>query len=146
MPGQSLVRRRRLPSWGRRGLRARRLARRDRGAAAVEMAIMALPLLVVTFLVVQAAFVYQAKALALAAATQGANAARNYGSDATAGRDRARAFLRRVGFGIADTDVTASVNADVATVTVTGKAQSIIPFWEFTVSHTAYGPVERFTR
>ncbi|MBV1851741.1 TadE/TadG family type IV pilus assembly protein [Catellatospora tritici] len=120
--------------------------RRDRGDGTVEMAILALPLLVVTFIVVQAALVYQAKALALAAATQGANAARNYGSDATAGRDRARSFLRRVDFGITDTEIAASVNADVATVTVKGKAQSIIPFWEFSVSHTAYGPVERFTR
>jgi len=121
-------------------------ARRDRGAGTVELAIMALPLLVVTFIVVQAAFVYQAKGLALAAATQGANAARNYGSDANVGRDRAREFLRRVGFGITDTEITASVNGNVATITVKGKAQSIIPFWDFPVSQTAFGPVERFTR
>ncbi|GHJ49418.1 hypothetical protein Cs7R123_67600 [Catellatospora sp. TT07R-123] len=121
-------------------------ARRDRGGAAVEMAIMALPLLILTFMVVQAALVYQAKGLALAAATQGANAARNYGSDATTGRDRARAFLRRVGFGITDTDISASVSGGTATITVKGKAQSIIPWMTFEVSQTAYGPVERFTR
>ncbi|WP_203910825.1 TadE family protein [Rhizocola hellebori] len=116
----------------------------DRGGGPVEFAVLALPILVLTFIVVQAAFVFYARSTALAAATQGANAARAYNAPANAGVNKANDFLGRVGGGLRNPTVTYSSTATTATVTVTGKAQTIIPGLTFNVTQSASGPVERF--
>jgi hypothetical protein len=108
------------------------------------MAVIALPLLLFTFMVVQAALVFYARSIALGAATQGANAAREYGSARGAGEANARDFLDRVGVGLEDPRVTVRTTADSVTVTVTGRATSILPLVSFGVEQSARGPVERF--
>ena len=121
--------------------------RPDRGSGPVELAILAVPLLVMTFMVAQAAFVYYARSTALAAATQGANAARSYEANPSAGINGANNFLAQVsGGGLKDAAVTQTVNAagTEVTITVTGKAPTIIPFWTYDVSQRATGPVERW--
>ncbi|GIF83267.1 TadE family protein [Catellatospora bangladeshensis] len=117
---------------------------RDRGAGTVEMAIIALPLLIFTFLVVQAALVFYARSIALGAATQGANAARVYGSPAGTGESNARDFLERIGVGLEDPVINVRTGAESVTVTVTGRATSILPLVSFDVEQSASGPVERF--
>ncbi len=117
---------------------------RDRGAGTIEMAIIALPLLIFTFLVVQAALVFYARSIALGAATQGANAARVYGSPPGTGESNARDFLDRIGVGLEDPVINVRTGADTITVTVTGRATSILPLVSFDVEQSARGPVERF--
>jgi len=127
------------PTRGRKALHGK-----DSGAHAVEFAIVALPLLIVTFMVTQAALVFHARSMALAAATQGANVARGYGSSLAAGENKATAFLDTVGQGLRDPEVEATTSGTDVTVTVTGRAPSIIPFMTFNVSQSASGPIERF--
>ncbi len=116
----------------------------DRGGGPVEFAVLALPILVLTFMVAQAALVYYARSTALAAATQGANAARAYNAPANAGVVKANDFLSTVGAGLNDPVVTYSTTGTDVTITVTGQAPTIIPGLTFTVTHSASGPVERF--
>jgi Flp pilus assembly protein TadG len=124
---------------GRKGLRAG-----DDGAHTVEFAIVALPLLIVTFMVIQAALVFHARSMALAAATQGAQVARAYGSSLAAGKTKAEGFLDSVGQGLHNPEVEVVTSGTDVTVTVTGNAPSIIPFMTFGVTQSASGPVERF--
>jgi Flp pilus assembly protein TadG len=116
----------------------------DRGEGPVEFAILAFPLLILTFMLVQASLVWYAHSVALGAATQGANAGRLYGSSAGAGRTKALDFLDRVGPALADPVVTARLSNNEVTVVVRGKARSVIPGMSFTVTQSASGPVERF--
>ena len=120
------------------------MRRRDHGAQTVEFAIVALPLLIVTFMVIQAAFVFHARSVALAAATQGAQVARAYGSSLAAGKTKAEGFLDKVGQGLHDPEVEVVTSGTDVTVTVRGHAPSIIPFFNFNVKQTASGPIERF--
>jgi Flp pilus assembly protein TadG len=124
-------------------IRGRSLGR-DRGEGPVEFAILAFPMLLFTFMLVQAALVWYAHSVALGAATQGANAGRLYGSSASAGRTKAADFLHRVGPAMTDTVVTSQVRGNEVTVVVSGKARSVIPGMSFTVTQSASGPVERF--
>jgi Flp pilus assembly protein TadG len=120
----------------------------DSGAHTIEFAIVALPLLLVTFMVTQAALVFHARSTALAAATQGANVARAYGSTLAAGKTKSEDFLEQIGQGLRETEVEVTQNdagTDV-TVTVRGVAPSIIPFMTFEISQRASGPKERFVQ
>lgn len=124
-------------------LRARGL-RGLRGEGPVEFAILTFPMLLFTFMLVQASLVWYAHSVALGAATQGANAGRLYGSSPNAGRTRAVQFLDRVGPALRDPAVTASINGNQVTVVVRGKARTVIPGLTFNVTQSASGPVERF--
>jgi Flp pilus assembly protein TadG len=130
----------RSPTASRGGWRARGL----RGEGPVEFAILTFPLLLLTFMLIQASLVWYAHSVALGAATQGANAGRLYGSSAASGRTKAVDFLDRVGPALANPVVTASVAGNQVTVVVRGKARSVIPGLTFTVTQSASGPVERF--
>ena len=126
-------------------LRRKRSRKADRGSGPVEFAVLAFPLLLLTFIVVQAAFVFYARSTALAAATQGANAARAYNAPIAAGPAKANDFLTRIGSGLKNPSVTIRATGTTVTVTVTGEAQTIIPFVRFPVAQSASGPIERFT-
>ncbi len=126
-------------------IRWRRRSRKDRGSGPVEFAVLAFPLLLLTFIVVQAAFVFYARSTALAAATQGANAARAYNAPLSSGTAKANDFLGRIGPGLKNPSVSLRSNGTQVTVTVTGEAQTIIPFVRFPVTQSATGPIERFT-
>ena len=126
--------------WRLRGRRTPGL----RGEGPVEFAILAFPLLLFTFMLVQASLVWYAHSVALGAATQGANTGRLYGSSAGAGRTKAMQFLDRVGPALTDPVVTSSTGGNQVTIVVRGKARSIIPGLTFTVTQSASGPVERF--
>lgn len=125
-------------------LRGRRGAPGLRGEGPVEFAILTFPILLFTFMLIQASLVWYAHSVALGAATQGANAGRLYGSSAAAGRAKANDFLDRIGPALTDRVVTVTVTGNQVTVVVRGKARSVIPGMTFTVTQSASGPVERF--
>lgn len=127
------------PVRRRKGLRAK-----DSGAHTVEFAIVAGPLLLVTFMVIQAALVFHARSMALAAATQGSQVARAYGSTLPAGKAKAESFLDVLGEGVHNPVVEVTETTTDVTVTVRGNAPSIVPFLTFDVTQSASGPKERF--
>jgi Flp pilus assembly protein TadG len=125
-------------------LRGSRDRRGLRGEGPVEFAILTFPILLFTFMLIQASLVWYAHSVALGAATQGANAGRLYGSSPAAGRAKANDFLDRIGPALTDRVVTATVTGNDVTVVVRATARSVIPGRTFTVTQSASGPVERF--
>jgi len=110
----------------------------------VEFAILTGPILVLTFMIVQASLVWYAHTVALGAATQGANAARLYGATPAAGDAKAQQFLDEIGPALTDTSVRTTVSGNRVEVVVTGEAQSVLPWMTFRVRQSASGPVERW--
>jgi Flp pilus assembly protein TadG len=120
----------------------------DRGASTLEMVILFPALLLLIFGIVQGAFWYHARNVALAAATSGLQVASSESGSARAGQETAAEFLDRAGgTGILPVvQISADRSATVATVTVTGRAPSFVPGLPgLPVTQTASGPVERFT-
>lgn len=103
--------------------------RDDRGAAALELAVLGPVVLLATFAIVQAGLVSYARALALAAAREGVTAARAYQAPATAGPDRARAFLTtHAADSLTDTRVDPrGSTATTVRIEVTGRALTVLP-------------------
>jgi hypothetical protein len=84
--------------------------------------------------------------LARAAAEQGSQVASGYGSTPAAGTQAAYQFIASTGPGtLANPQVaTTTLAGDVAQVTVTGRAQALIPWFSLTVSATSDAPVQRY--
>jgi hypothetical protein len=97
--------------------------------------------------VVQAAMWFMARDIALAAARQGADAARAYGAPADAGPGAALIFIRSHGSGLLSGAIASSDGSTARTVQikVTGRAPSLIPGLPIKVSETVQEPAERFT-
>jgi len=125
--------------WSRGGAGAR-------GDGPVEMAILALPMLIITFTVAQTGLYFYARSVALGAATHGANVARSYDAAYRGdGVKNARLFLDIAGEGLITGTPVQKTTATTVTVTVTSDIPSIIPFVHFTVSQSATRPIERTT-
>lgn len=118
---------------------------RDRGSSPVEFAVIALPMILLTFAVVQTGLIFFAQSIALGAATQGASAGRGYQSSAAAGETRAANFLSAAGVGLDNQRVVVTRTATEVRVTVTGQAVTVLPGLRWTISKSAHGPVERPT-
>ncbi len=122
----------------------KRLARMpDSGAASVEVTL-AMPLLgLLLLLIVQFAFWAHATHIAQAAANQGVQTARAYGSTADAGIEDTNAILdQTAGSILVDREVTA-FNADTSsTVTVTGKAATVVPGLSMPITVSVTAPRE----
>lgn len=125
-----------------RGIRRLRAAR---GEGSLEVVlVMPVLILLITF-VIQFALWSHATHVAIAAAQDGAQVARVEGSSADAGQARAADFLAQVAPRlIASPVVTASRDAQVATVTVRGYVASLIPGVSLPVEGRSTGVVERF--
>lgn len=117
----------------------------DRGSSPVEFAVIALPMILLTFSVVQAGLIFFAQSIALGAATQGVNAARGYESSAAAGEARATNFLSAAGLGLENQQVAVTRTETEVHVAVTGRAITVLPGLSWTISKSAHGPVERPT-
>lgn len=76
---------------------------------------------------------------------QGANVERGYGAAPGSGVEHANAFLAAAGAGLTDQQVTATRTATDVSVTVTGRAISVLPGMTWRVSRTAHSSVERVT-
>jgi Flp pilus assembly protein TadG len=121
----------------------------DRGASAVELAILAPALLFVTMLIIQFALWFDARNAALAAAQAGARVARaeaasnpNWQANA---QQQATQYYNSLGTKLL-TAVQVPLPVDQANnvyVTVTGQLAGILP-WHMTIKQTAGGPVECF--
>jgi len=118
--------------------------RRDRGAASVEL-VLATPLLgLLLMAAVQFALWQHASHMAQAAANEGVQIARAYGSSAAAGRSDTEALLADLSGGVlTGTSVSASRSATTATITITGHAEAVIPGLSFPIKVTVTAPVER---
>jgi Flp pilus assembly protein TadG len=95
---------------------------------------------------IQASFWFLARNAALAAARQGADAARALHAPGTAGAAAALTFARQAGQGyLADPQVTASGSTRTTiSITVRGRVPSFVPGLVVTVSETVHAPVEEF--
>jgi Flp pilus assembly protein TadG len=115
------------------------------GSSTVEVVIV-FPLLILTLMLVfQFAFWYHARHVALAAAEEGARAARVDTGTAAAGAARAERFVRDLGSSvIVNPKVSASRNLDVARVEVSGQARNVVPGLRLPIRQASQGPTERF--
>lgn len=121
---------------------------RGRDAGALTLSYVAV-LPFVFFLVmvlIQASFWFLARNAALAAARQGADAARALHAPGTAGSAAALAFARQAGQGyLVDPQVTASGSTSTTiSITVRGRVPSFIPGLVVTVAETVQAPAEAF--
>jgi Flp pilus assembly protein TadG len=127
--------------------RRRRAGNDDQGFATVEF-IVAFPLvLLLVWIGFQLVFVFFANRVALAAAEEGARAARSYTGSAAAGDARAHKFLAELGSGVlVEPTVRAYRTPERAGVVVEGRAQQLVPGLSMVlqVHRAADGPVERF--
>lgn len=129
--------------------RLRRLRLDERGSATLEQVVLFPVVLLIIFGVVQGALYFHARNVALAAAQQGLRAAKAEDGSASAGGQAAAGFITKAGGSdvITNVHVVPSRSQFQAKVTVTGRPLSVVPgLLNFTVSQTAAGPVERFTR
>ena len=122
--------------------------RGERGSVAVQMAVLMPALFAVMFLGLQATLYYHARAVALAAAQEGAREAGSETGTGESGAATATTFLADAGGSdvITSTRVSGSRTPTTATVTVTGTSLSVIPGWHITLTQSASRPVERPTR
>ena len=129
-------------------MRKRRSRGDERGSATLEIAVLGPALLLLIFTIIQTALWFYARNLALAAAQEGAEAARSYGSTPAAGVTRAQSFLdRSVGDSLQATAVSsAGSTATTIHISVSGRALSVLPGVPgFRVDQSATAPVERFS-
>jgi Flp pilus assembly protein TadG len=145
-------RRERRRDVARRGLRAvlaaGRNEGRDRGASAVELAILAPALLFASLLIIQFALWFDARHAALAAAQQGDLVAREDAFSNQAGWAGLAKTAAETYYTGLDTSVLSAVTAQAKTghantvsVTVKGKLTGV---WSLTISETVTGPIECF--
>lgn len=121
----------------------------EQGSATLEIAVLFPAVLLATFGLIQGALYFHARDVALAAATDGLTAARARTGSGEEGRQAASAFVQRAGGDdvLLGSSVSSFRTATTATVTVTGRTLSLVPGLPgWSVSQTASGPVERFTR
>lgn len=111
--------------------------------------VMLLPLVFsMTFLSVQAGLWFHARHVVIAAAQEGARAARGVDLDPAqaqaAGEQRAAAFAAGVSGTVTTTGITVQRGDEQVTVVVTGHAPAILPGFDLEVSGRSTSPVERF--
>lgn len=122
------------------------MVRRHRGeAGTVELVIVFPVAMLVILLLIQGALWFLGRSIATDAAQDGARAAAVVGGTPASGETTAVNDLHQLaGPMLSNTSVTATRIAGRAQVTVTGRAESILPGLSLTVSATAAQPVEEF--
>jgi Flp pilus assembly protein TadG len=127
------------------GRRHRRSTRSDAGTSAVELVITMPALLLGVLVIIQFGLWMHAQHVALAAAQDGARVARAYDGSDQAAHDRTTAALAGLGPKVLRNPTVDVVRtADQATVTVAGRATTVLGIFSLPVREQAYGPVERF--
>jgi hypothetical protein len=123
-----------------------RLGRDDRGALTLSyIAVMPFVFLFIMVLI-QASFWFLARDAALAAARQGADAARAMNAPRAAGPAAALAFARQAGQGYLEDPVAIATGSTGSTVsiTVSGHVPSFVPGLVVHVTETVQAPAEEF--
>jgi hypothetical protein len=118
----------------------------DRGALILSYVAVLPFVFLFLMVVIQAAFWFLARDAALAAARQGADAARALNAPRSAGPAAALAFARAAGAGYLQDPLATATGSSSATVsiTVTGHVPSFVPGLVVNVSETAQAPAEEF--
>ena len=118
----------------------------DRGALILSYVAVLPFVFLFLMVVIQAAFWFLARDTALAAARQGADAARALNAPRSAGPAAALAFVRAVGAGyLQDPRATASGSSGTTvSITVSGHVPSFVPGLVVSVSETAQAPADEF--
>ncbi|HEY5015293.1 MAG TPA: pilus assembly protein [Streptosporangiaceae bacterium] len=131
----------------RRGPDSERLSRRDSGALLLSYIIVMPAFLASLMFIAQASLWYLARSAALAAARQGVDAARVPGSSTSAGQNAALQFAQRSASGFLLNPGTSANGSTATTITITvsGRAPTIVPGMLLNVTQVAQAPVERFT-
>jgi Flp pilus assembly protein TadG len=130
-----------------RGPEFGRTRSRRRGDAGLAEFVVCLPVFLLLVIGgVQYALWSHASHLARAAAEQGSQVASGYSSTLSAGAQAAQRFIATTGPGtLTNTQVvTSTLTGDVAQVTVTGRAQALIPWLDLTVSATSDAPIQEY--
>jgi Flp pilus assembly protein TadG len=123
----------------------RRVPAADRGSAAVELVLLTPLLMVCVLVVVQFALWQHARHVLLAAAQEGARAARAQGATAGDGRTRAYDYIEQLGPDlVTEPVVEVDRSVDTVKVRISGQAVNIVPGLPLMVTATSAGPVERF--
>jgi Flp pilus assembly protein TadG len=112
----------------------------------VEVVVILPLVFLLLFAMVQGGLWFHARAVALGAAQEGARVAAAENSSAGAGILAATSFVADAGDGVVlNPSVSGSRSAVAATVTVTGQAQSLVPFLNPALTQSASFPTERIT-
>lgn len=131
-----------------RGVHSLRPPRRraaERGSAAVELVLLTPLIMVCVLVVVQFALWQHARHVLLAAAQEGARAARAQGATAEDGRVRAQNYIGQIGPDLVSAPVIeVDRSVDEVTVRIRGHAVTILPGLPLSVTATSAGPIERF--
>jgi Flp pilus assembly protein TadG len=126
-------------------LARRRRGSADRGSTSIEMVILLPALFALMFIGMQASLMYQGRAVALAAAQEGAREAASETGSAVSGIRTAESFVAASTSGLKNTTVVGQRTATEATVTVSATTLSVIPGWTPAITQSASMPVERVT-
>ncbi|NUS90710.1 MAG: pilus assembly protein, partial [Streptomyces sp.] len=119
------------PRW--RNLAAR--LRADRGAGSVEVAVLAIVVLVLVFSIIQVGLFYHARKVAQSAARQGVDTGRQFGSSPGDGVAQAQEFLAKFGGSVRGASVSSGGStAEEIHITVTGHVATLVPGLELTVT------------
>ena len=127
--------------------RQRTRAHRGRGEEGFADFVICLPVFFLLVIVgIQFALWSHAAHLARAAAEQGSQVASGYGSSQSAGTQAAYGFIASTGPGtLTGAQVsTTTLSGGTAQVTVTGRAQSLIPWFHLSVSATSDAPIQEY--
>ncbi len=127
--------------------RRRRRGRGDLGALTLSYVIIVPVFLAAVMVIVQTSLWYLARQAALAAARQGADAARVLNAPLNSGPSTALAFARTSasGYLLGPMASTAGSSQGTVEVTVTGQAPSLVPGIVIKVTQVARAPVEQLT-
>lgn len=124
---------------------SRRRPMGERGSAAVELVLLTPLLMICVLVVVQFALWQHARLVLLAAAQEGARAARAQGGTAEEGRARAFDYIEQIGPDLVSSPaVDVDRGLDIVSVQIRGQAVNIVPGLPLRVTATSAGPVERF--
>jgi Flp pilus assembly protein TadG len=125
----------------------------ERGSSTVELVLLTPVLMVAVFLIIQTALYLHARQVLLAAAQQGARLARTAPAISSADHERIRqstlGYIHQLGPRLVSAP-TVTIGQDTAaaaptvTVTVTGRAPSILPGLHLTIREHATGDLEQF--
>jgi Flp pilus assembly protein TadG len=120
--------------------------RDERGAATAQIVIATPVLLFMLLVIVQFAIWSQATHVAQAAASQALQATRVAGGTSATGQTEAQNVLDQLDTGpLSGSTIHVTRTATTATISITGTAESIVPFLHLPVHAEASGPTEQFT-
>ncbi|MGW4784857.1 TadE/TadG family type IV pilus assembly protein [Streptomyces sp. NPDC004230] len=120
--------------------------RSDRGVGSLELATLAVVVLMLAFITIQVGLYYHARKVAQSAARQGVEAGRQLGGGEGDGVAQAQDYLARYGGSVKGAHVTSSGStAQQIRITVTGEVATLVPGLTLHVVQFSDGPIERWT-